>query len=94
MPDPIPAEAVEAAAEALAAYYAGPGGEPGLTSASFHDEVRAALEAAAPFIAAQALIRERRRALRLVRHTLVPRGCAPTKDAADLLDAIKGDLRV
>lgn len=30
----------------------------------------------------------------LVRRTLVPPGCTPTKDAADLLDAIKGDLDV
>ena len=52
------------------------------------------LKAAAPFIAAQALIQERRRAIRLVRRTLVPRGCEPTKDAADLIDAIKGDLDV
>jgi len=57
-------------------------------------DVRDILKAAAPFIAAQALIQERRRAIRLVRRTLVPRGCEPTKDAADLIDAIKGDLDV
>jgi len=57
-------------------------------------DVRDILKAAAPFIAAQALIQERRRAIRLVRRTLVPHGCEPTKDAADLIDAIKGDLDV
>jgi hypothetical protein len=56
--------------------------------------VAAALEAAAPFIAARMLIEERRRALHLVRRTLVPPGCTPTKDAADLIDAIKGGLDV
>lgn len=47
MPD-LPEEAVQAAALALAAYYAGEDGDPSLTAASFEGEARAALEAALP----------------------------------------------
>ncbi|MFC4006593.1 hypothetical protein ACFOY2_05130 [Nonomuraea purpurea] len=82
----IPPDALREAEEAYAcAYQAG---------VAHREIARIVVEAAAPWIAAQALIRERRRAVRLVRRVLVPRGCEPTKGAADLIDAIKGDLRV
>jgi hypothetical protein len=38
----------------------------------------------------QVRVSERRRALRLIRRTLAPHGCKPTKDAADLMNAIDG----
>jgi len=83
----VPTEAAQAAMRHVNA-------QPILWQYISERDVRDILKAAAPFIAAQALIQERRRAIRLVRRTLVPRGCEPTKDAADLIDAIKGDLDV
>lgn len=86
MPD-LPEEAVQAACAPIAEH-------PTRWQYVSKDDVREILEAAAPFIAAQTLIQERRRALRLVRRTLVPRGCEPTQDAEELIRAIKGDLDV
>ncbi|MGI5274723.1 hypothetical protein ACQEUU_37200 [Nonomuraea sp. CA-218870] len=85
MPD-LPPEALQAADAAYGCAY--------MSGVPHEEMARVVAEAAAPFIAAQALIQERRRAIRLVRLTLVPSGCEPTKDAADLIDAIKGDLDV
>jgi len=85
----IPQEAID---DAVDAWHEAPRNEH--EAIALDDLMRHVLEAAAPYIAAQALIGERRRAIRLVRRTLVPRGCEPTKDAADLIDAIKGDLDV
>ncbi|MEV0382365.1 hypothetical protein [Nonomuraea sp. NPDC050643] len=85
MPD-LPEAAVAAAEAAYACAFQ--------TGVPHREIARIVVEAAAPFIAAQALVQERRRAVRLVRATLVPRGCQPTHDAAELIEAIKGDLRV
>jgi hypothetical protein len=87
---PIPPQAVEAAAEALHKVTC----EHTLGRSCLECRANAALEAAAPFIAAQTLIRERRRAVRLVRRKLVPAGCEPEQDAADLINAIKGDRQM
>ena len=92
--DAIPEEAVQAAADAMRARYVERYREPIKPVEEFEPDVRYIVEAAAPFIAARALIQERRRALRLVRRTLVPRGCEPTHDAAELIKALMGDLRV
>jgi hypothetical protein len=89
----IPEEAVQAAAAAIERELMS-GRVHGMAVDSDEALARAALEAAAPFIAAQSLIRERRRAMRLVRRRLVPSGCEPTVDAAELIAAIEGDLRV
>lgn len=83
MPD-LPEAAVRAAEDAYRCAH---------TSGLPHGEIaRVVVQAAAPWIVAQTLIQERRRVVRLVRRTLVPRGCQPTHDAAELIKAIKGDL--
>ncbi|WP_030506399.1 hypothetical protein [Microbispora rosea] len=90
MTAPIPEEAVWAAIEAQGEEAC----EHTLGRSCLECRARAALEAAAPFIAAQTMIRERRRAVRLVRRKLVPPGCEPEQDAADLIEAIKGDRQM
>ena len=54
------------------------------------DNAANVLVALAQETAKQVQVSERRRALRLIRRTLVPKGCGPTKDAADLMNAIDG----
>lgn len=96
----IKEQAQERAEDALRRWFHGEGytavghyENPGECSAC-HEAAEVAVDASAPFIAAQELIEERRRSVDLVRRRLVPRGCEPTKDAADLIDAIKGGLDV